>query len=287
MKMKYKGQIALDIDGTVTASRDMIANDVIQYIHRLSDEGWFIHFVTGRTFPWAMHILDALTFPFALSAFNGAETYLLPEKKLIRHTYISKKVLSDIVGEFKDLDIASMIYCNHRGVYSSYFYPAHATTTLRRHIEDRIKALKEQSQILDDITGFPYEELCSMRCFGLPTEVALVGRRIEEKMQLLAPQMTDSYDPRFSIVQVTSGNVSKGEAIKNVFDHIDGEGIIIGCGDDYNDVAMLEVADIKVVMASAPHEVLRLADVVAPPAKELGIIYGLSKALEFAKTRKL
>jgi hydroxymethylpyrimidine pyrophosphatase-like HAD family hydrolase len=43
---------------------------------------------------------------------------------------------------------------------------------------------------------------------------------------------------------------------------------------------MLAIANLKVVMATAPEDMLLNADVVAPPAEHLGIIEGLMKAIE-------
>ena len=64
------------------------------------------------------------------------------------------------------------------------------------------------------------------------------------------------------------------------------EGIVIAAGDDYNDITMLKSADITVVMSTAPTEILALADIVAPPAVEMGIIEGLGKAVKSKKRLK-
>jgi hydroxymethylpyrimidine pyrophosphatase-like HAD family hydrolase len=56
-------------------------------------------------------------------------------------------------------------------------------------------------------------------------------------------------------------------------------GKVIAAGDDYNDESMLKVADVKVVMATAPQDLLLKADVVAPAASEEGIIAGLEAAI--------
>ena len=59
-------------------------------------------------------------------------------------------------------------------------------------------------------------------------------------------------------------------------------GKVIAAGDDYNDEPMLEAADIKVVMATAPADLLSKADIIAPAASEDGIICGLEAAIAHA-----
>ena len=54
---------------------------------------------------------------------------------------------------------------------------------------------------------------------------------------------------------------------------------MIAAGDDLNDISMLDRANIKIVMYSAPLEMHDLADIIAKPSYQYGIIEALQKAL--------
>jgi len=55
--------------------------------------------------------------------------------------------------------------------------------------------------------------------------------------------------------------------------------LIVG-GDDHNDRASLECADIKVVMENAPASLKSMADIIAPLSIHHGIIHGLNEAFK-------
>jgi hydroxymethylpyrimidine pyrophosphatase-like HAD family hydrolase len=48
---------------------------------------------------------------------------------------------------------------------------------------------------------------------------------------------------------------------------------------------MLESANIKVVMATAPQDLLKMADIIAPAAQKFGIIQGLQQAIDQASSQ--
>lgn len=73
-------------------------------------------------------------------------------------------------------------------------------------------------------------------------------------------------------VNFTANGVTKGEAIK-CLGRILGlaTGDMIGAGDSYNDVPMLEVCGLGIAMGEAPDELKALADYVAPSVDEDGL----------------
>ena len=87
----------------------------------------------------------------------------------------------------------------------------------------------------------------------------------------------DMLKPSVTVAQVTPKGVDKGSALDDVLHILPKKPCwIIGCGDDYNDIPLLERAHHKIVMSDAPKEVLAMADQVADVA-EAG---GLYKALK-------
>jgi hydroxymethylpyrimidine pyrophosphatase-like HAD family hydrolase len=83
-------------------------------------------------------------------------------------------------------------------------------------------------------------------------------------------------------LQATHAGASKGEALKRYVRFKSHRGVVIAAGDDENDKSMLEVADIKVVMGTAPQDMKEKADVIAPPASVGGLVEGLQKAIEMS-----
>src|SRR5690625_105069 len=85
---RFKGIIALDIDGTITFERERMEKKVSDFLNFLIREGWQLIFLTGRTFSFAMPVLCELEGVFYIAVQNGASVYKMPSEKLIRKQHL-------------------------------------------------------------------------------------------------------------------------------------------------------------------------------------------------------
>ncbi len=274
-----KGLIAIDIDGTLTAVRDSLSQNVVDYLQQLRLEGWKLLFVTGRTLDWSCKLLDSLPFEYYLSVFNGAYTVECPAKKVVKKCFLSLERVFQVVNLIRDADVGIAFYGAPDRQNKSFLYRKYASHVLVNHLLARAKGVCETWGEVENVMDLPLDSFASMRLFCLPHIAKKLGALIEQTTKLHAPMMKDSYDDCFSVVQVTHAQVSKGHALQHVLAHCGEVPKIIACGDDHNDISMLKKADVAVVMASAPGEVLSLADIIAPSAKDDGIIQGIKQAI--------
>ncbi len=279
--MKTKGLIAIDIDGTLTAVREHVDPNVVSFLKELHTDRWKFLFVTGRTLDWSVRLLDQLPFDFYLSSFNGAFTMTFPEKEVIKKFYLPFELCFQIVQLIKDEDIGVAFYTAPGQKNRSFLYRKHASHVLERHLFARAKALSDDWTEVENVMDLPTDTFAAMRLFCLPHTAKKISSMIGEKRSLNAPMMKDSYNDGFAIVQVTHKNASKGAALEICLDHLGKAPRVIACGDDHNDISMLKRADVAVVMADAPPEVINLADIIAPSAKDFGIIQGIGQAIRF------
>ncbi len=278
--MKTKGLIAIDIDGTLTAVRQHVDPNVISFLKELHADRWKILFVTGRTLEWALKLLEQMPFDFFLSSFNGAYTLTYPEKEIIKKFYLPFELVFQIVQLIKDEDVGVAFYPSPDHKNRSFLYRKLTSHVLERHLMDRSKALSDSWIEIENVMDLPTDRFAAMRLFCLPHTAKKLSFLIEDKTSLNAPMMKDSYNEGFSVVQITHKNASKGYALQTCQEHLGNIPKVIACGDDHNDITMLKHADIAVVMADAPPEVLVLGDIIAPSAKNIGIIQGLKQAIE-------
>ena len=276
--MNTHGLIALDIDGTITAVRDHLPIDIKLYLEELATSGWQLLFVTGRTFSWSYHLLSGLNVPYLLAVQNGALIVSMPEKRIVYKEYLPASCLTALLQIVVQEKSGMVVYAGFEYQERVLYCPHLFSSEQLEYLAKRAHALHETWEKLDDFSELLLQDFASIRLFEKHEKALLFSGRIEEELLLHAPIMTDSFDPSYRVVQITAGAVSKGFALKEAKKILNIKGTVIACGDDYNDIPMLKEADIRVVMANAPSEVLALADVIAPPAKELGIIVGLKKA---------
>ncbi len=278
--MNTKGLIAIDIDGTLTSVPNVLPPQVIAYLQKIHRDGWNLLFVTGRTVYWASKLLHDLPFDFFLSAFNGAYTLNYREKKIIKKSYLPLERIFQVVNLVKDHDVGIAFYGAPDIDDRSFLFRKFASHVVQNHLMQRAKVVKDPWSEVDNVMDLPLDDFAAMRLFCLPHTAKHLSALIEDITPLHAPMMKDSYNDSFSVVQVTHKDVSKGKAMECVLKFLGELKPVIACGDDHNDISMLKQADIAVVMANAPSEVVAHADIIAPPASQEGIIVGITKALE-------
>ncbi len=277
--MRTKGLIAVDIDGTLTNVPEELPQEVISYLHKVYDSGWKLLFVTGRTLYWASKLLHKLPIDFYLAAFNGAYVVEFRPQIVLKRSYLSLDDVYRVIRLVHGEDAGIAFYGAPDIDNRSFLYINNASRIVQNHLFERATVVKDPWTIVNELQELSLDAYSAIRLFCLPHIAKKLGSLIEEETSLHAPMMKDSYNDSFSVVQITHREVSKGHALTCVVEHLGKVPKIIACGDDYNDISMLKLADIAVVMADAPTEVLSLADIIAPPVTQNGIITGLTRAI--------
>jgi dihydroneopterin aldolase len=278
-----KGIIALDIDGTLTASTHALDQGVINILNDLDRQGWKFIFLTGRPFQWSFATLEPLTFSYALAVQNGALLLEMPLKKILRCKYLPKTILPTIEAICQDLKTDFVVYSGLENDDQCYYRPDHFPPSLLTYVCQRSAFLGEKFVPLQTFSDLPVTFFPSIKFFASQEQAFLISQNIERRLGLHAPPNRDPYNPDYFVIQATHVAANKGDVLREFVQLIDASGPIIAAGDDYNDRTMLELADVKIVMANAPEDLLKLADIIALPAKQQGIIQGLTNAVKLAK----
>lgn len=280
-----KGLIALDIDGTITLPGQPIPLEVVDYLQQLFREQWQILFVTGRTFQWGYEVLKVLPFPYYLAVQNGAITLEMPSRKILLKKYLDKSIIPGMQKVCEGEPTDFVIYAGYEYEDLCYYRPGHFDDPLHDYLKARAAKMKERWQPLDTFDALQIEQFASVKCFGIYSAAELVAQRIEQTLGLHVPVIRDPFNENNFVVQATHPQVNKGQALSDLSNLLSCNGGIIAAGDDFNDLPLFANADIKIVMQTAPPEIKKLADIIAPSAENNGIIEGLKKALQLYAKR--
>lgn len=275
-----QGIIALDIDGTVTADTHALDKEVSEAFQDLHRAGWKFIFITGRPFHWGYRTLQLLPFSFALAVQNGALLLEIPSQKILSRKYLTLDILpmAEEIGDYEETDF--VIYSGFENDDWCFYRPGHLSSSILAYVRERTEALGEKWQPLETFSRLPIPYFSSIKFFAKQEQAVRISNRIENNLRLHAPPNRDPYNPEYFVVQATHPEATKGDVLQQFMLITGASGPIIAAGDDYNDRSMLELAHVKVVMANAPAEILKMADVVAPPAYQRGIINGLFEAVK-------
>ncbi len=275
-----KGIIALDIDGTITNDRHDISKDVVNFLSSLAKNGWQFIFVTGRPFQWGYSALCQIPFPYYFAVQNGAIILAMPERRVVDKKYLKKNILPALDEICQREETGFVVYAGYEFEDRCFYKPSYFRPHLLEYIHHRAKMLKENWVSLTSYDTLPISEFASIKCFGLEDSAGRISLGIESSLGLHGPSIRDAFDASYYVVQATHPGINKGSAVRSFQNLIGCEGPIIAAGDDNNDRSMLEIAEIKIVMATAPKEMHLLADIIAPSAAEHGIISGLTQAID-------
>ncbi len=276
-----KGTLALDIDGTTTTSHRKIPEEIVSTLATYASDGWDIIFITGRPFFHCVQLFQSLSFPFYVAPQNGAALVAMPSWQVVNRRYLKEDILPVMDKICKEENSEYVIYAGLECHDSVFFRPNRFSEELRNYLSRRTREFCEDWQVVSSFDQIGQPEFASIKCFARGDEAERLAKKIEERLSLHAPVILDPYDHTYRVIQGTHPEVNKGQAARDMQKHRGSEELpLIVAGDDNNDFPLLEAGSIKIAMQTAPPALRNLADIVAPPAKELGLIQGLQEAME-------
>jgi Cof subfamily protein (haloacid dehalogenase superfamily) len=284
--MNSNGLIALDIDGTITVEHHDISPLIVSFLSSLANKGWQFIFVTGRTFQWGYEVLRHLPFSYSFAVQNGAIIIEMPSRKILMKKYLDKTIFPTMEAICKDEDSDFVIYGGYEFQDRCFFRPEHFEKKMLHYLKRRVETLKEVWEPLNSLDELPLAEFSSIKCFGDYNSAQRIAAKMEQKLSLHSPLIRDPFSDKYYIAQATHPLVNKGQAVLDLKSLLKIKGPIIAAGDDNNDRPMIAIADVKVVMETAPQEMKSDADIIAPPAAINGIIQGLTEAIHFYDNNK-
>ncbi len=273
-----KGWIALDIDGTVTNDLHRIPDEVTSYLATLSDSGWQILFITGRAFLTAYPLLQKLSFPYFLAVQNGADLISMPERRLIRRLYLDQSILPLLETIYTNCAEDFLVYGGYDRGDICYYRPHRFSDTVGPYLE-KLKGGFSSKWVQVDHFNFP--EIATfpvIKCFGVEKEMQGVAEMIQKETRCHATTIHDRFSGRFHLTMITHIEATKGEALQAAVGRHNSFPII-AAGDDFNDETMLDIADLRIVIRTAPEAMHKKAHILADSAAECGIIGALKQAV--------
>ena len=275
-----KGTIALDIDGTITVEHHALPDKVVRYLVGLVNEGWRLIFITGRTFAWGYAVLRFLPVDYYMAVQNGAIIIEMPSRKIISKKYLDRSIFPQMNAICEKEPSDFVIYAGFERNDQCYYRPKRFSKELLEYVKARVVALGELWEAVDAYDDLNLVEFPSVKCFGTIESAQRIAHAIESQLGLHVPLIKDPFDENYYVAQATHPIVNKGQALRDLMTHTQRNGTIIAAGDDNNDRSMLAAAHVKVVMETAPKEMRDQADIIAPSARNLGIIQGLQEAIK-------
>jgi len=260
--------LALDLDGTLLNSRGKISEENKTAIRRAEEKGVLVTIATGRRFRDARPVALEIGFNAPIVTHNGALLKFAESLKTVEFSLLNNETVYEIlrVGKYTGGDALVSVDPHGKG------------TLLYDRVSDENLPLKKYIAWAKTLHGDDAEEsvrhVTNLEDIVEKTEVVHVSfsggcAPMAEMQQILEAELQDSVNilatvyPRldFTLLDILPPDASKGIGVEKLaarhgFSH---ENVMV-CGDNFNDLEMLEFAGTPVVMGNAAPELQERAD---------------------------
>jgi len=240
----YKAIIS-DIDGTLAplTMHTEVSDTVKKAIRSLVAKNIVFCLATGKPFSMVEHLIDDLAISAPIITDNGAAIFHSTTRKVLWKSELDPAMYDGIIA---------MTHTYGKNIRCSDGYSGF-------DVVDKIPANRTLTKFM-------------LRDFSF-SEADLFVQKVKEMHHDLSVHKTSSHKGvDFMDIYITNGEATKNNAVKKVAQIL---GIktdeIIGIGDHYNDISLLEACGLKVAMGNAVDELKNLADYIAPSVDNDGV----------------
>ena len=206
----------------------------------------------------------------------------MPGAKPLFKNYLSPRVLRTVEEAYEGIDSDFLVYAGYEKGDYCYWRPQRLSKDDLDYLGDLQKRQKEVWRRVESFDAVK-DDFPLIKCFGPSARMKIVSDRLKASGLFQVATIRDPFHENYQILLVTDKAVSKGEALKKVFQKMGRGKRVIGAGDDENDLSLLEVADIKIAMSHAPQFLQEKADLIAPPTQDCGIIHALQMGIDASR----
>ena len=263
--------IALDLDGSTLDNKGELVPENIRAVKEAMAAGVQVAVITGRMFASARRHAQTLGVKLPMIAYQGAQIRDVLTGEILFSTHLSGVMASDIVS-----------LCDLNGLYpQTYVDDELCVSSSNPHVEAYAKYSGVPLKTVGNLAHWLLEndDICER---GVP-KVLAIGE--EGKINKLWPIFANLYGKQVYITRSAAGflefvnpKVNKGIALTALADSL---GIkkeeIMACGDNYNDLPLLQAAGLKIAMGNATEKLKIAADFVALSNEQAGVAQAIDK----------
>jgi len=265
--------VALDLDGTTLNYRGEISPRTIKSFHDAMERGVHIVICTGRTFdslPQELLSIDGLEY---VVTSNGAQITRLADMKTIYENNISAESIEQIVDILRKEAYSVEIFVKGKAYIAKEEYEMY----LREGSSFRdVQYVISTRNPVDHFFDFVLENREEIE------NINISFPKLEDRQNLMSLLSTvENVTLTTSFVhniEVGGATTSKAEALRYLMGKLGlTEKELLAAGDSHNDLAMIQLAEIGVVMGNASDEMKSHADYIADDCDDDGIAKVIEK----------
>jgi len=248
-----------DLDGTLLNSDSELSEHTKNVLNRLIAGGLHFSVATGRATDAAQRILSGVDINIPIASFNGAVLYDLRQNSYVKAFWLAPEATEKIIAILKAHGLSWLVYeLKDDGLTA--FYDSLEHKPLYDFVEDRRARYHSAFSRLERLSDL---SLSHIMYFTLIDK----HERIKPACDALKAipdinfAVADTYNNGYWWLEIFSAEASKENAVRFLREAY-GYKRVIGFGDNYNDLPMFRVCDVRVAVQNAPDKIKAAADFV-------------------------
>ncbi|MEP6901180.1 MAG: Cof-type HAD-IIB family hydrolase [Actinomycetota bacterium] len=256
--------LALDLDGTLLNSRGKISDENKLAIRKAEEKGVLVTIATGRRFRDARPVALEIGFNAPIVTHNGALLKFAESLETVAFSLINNQTVREILRVGKEFGGDALVSADPHGKGTLlYDRISDENLPLRKYIawsrslhgneaEESVRHVENLEDILDntEVVHVSFSGTCQVM-----TEMQKV---LEGELQTSVNILATIYPHLdFTLLDILPPDASKGIGVEKlaILHKFSPENVMV-CGDNFNDLEMLEYAGTPVVIGNASPELL-------------------------------
>jgi Cof subfamily protein (haloacid dehalogenase superfamily) len=254
--------LALDLDGTLLNSRGKISVENKLAIRQAEEKGVLVTIATGRRFRDARPVALEIGFNAPIVTHNGALLKFAESLQTVEFSLLQTETVREILRVGRETGGDALVSVDPRGLGTLLYdrvsdenlplkkYIAWSKTLHGDDAEESVRHVENLENILDEseIVHVSF----SGACRAMAEMQKILEVELKDSVNILAtiyPQLD------FTLLDILPPDASKGIGVEKlaVLHGFSRENVMV-CGDNFNDLEMLEYAGTAVVMGNAAPE---------------------------------
>ncbi|HVE55496.1 MAG TPA: Cof-type HAD-IIB family hydrolase [Pyrinomonadaceae bacterium] len=254
--------LALDLDGTLLNSRGKISVENKLAIRQAEEKGVLVTIATGRRFRDARPVALEIGFNAPIVTHNGALLKFAESLQTVEFSLLQTETVREILRVGKESGGDALVSADPHGKGTLLYdrvsdenlplrkYIAWSKTLHGDEAEESVRHVENLEDILDE------SEIVHVSFSGVCRAMAEMQRILEDELKDSVNILATVYPHLdFTLLDILPPDASKGIGVEKLaalhgFSH---ENVMV-CGDNFNDLEMLEYAGTAVVMGNASPE---------------------------------
>jgi len=260
--------LALDLDGTLLDSRGKISEENKTAIRRAEETGVLVTIATGRRFRDARPVALEIGFNAPIVTHNGALLKYADSLETVEFSLLPDATVREILRVGKAFGGDALVSADPHGKGTLLYdtvseeniplkkYIAWAQTLHGTDAEDSVRHVEKLEEIVD------HSEIVHVSFSGGCAPMFEMQRILADELENTVNILATIY-PRldFTLLDILPPDASKGIGVEKLaaMHGLSHENVMV-CGDNFNDLEMLEFAGTPVVMGNAAPELQERED---------------------------